>query len=113
MAEDRRKTITFTADGADYTLEYTPRSVRKMEQDGFDFTKMESMVISTPYEMFSGAFISRHNYVPKEDRYKMYEMLKNENENGENLLETLSDMLKDEIEYITSKPQGNVNWAVK
>ena len=53
MAEDKaRKTITFTVDGVDYTLEYTPRSLRRMESEGFDFTKIENMVLNTPYELF-------------------------------------------------------------
>ena len=108
-----RKTIQFTYDGSDYTLEYTPRSVRKMEQEGFNFSKMEDMVINVPYEMFAGAFISRHNYVPKEERYKMYEAVKATNEAGDSLLETLSEMLKAEIEYIANKPLGNVNWVVR
>ena len=111
MAE--RKHITFTADGVDYTLEYTPRTIRKMEQEGFDFTKMENMVINVPYELFRGAFISRHNYVPKEERDRLYELLVNENEDGQNLLECLSEMLKDEIEFITNKPKGNVSWVMR
>lgn len=110
MAE--RKQITFTCDGVDYTLEYTVKSIRKMEQEGFDFTKMENMPINVPYELFRGAFIARHNYVPKEERDRLYELLVNENEEGQNLLECLSEMLKDEIEFIASKPKGNVNWAM-
>lgn len=114
MAEDKaRKTITFTVDGVDYTLEYTPRSLRKMEQEGFDFTNMEHMVLNVPYELFRGAFIARHNYVPKEERDRLYELLVNENDEGQSLLECLSDMLKDEIEYITSKPKGNVTWVMR
>ena len=109
---DKRKTIKFTSEGVDYTLEYTPRTVRKMEQDGFDFTKMENMVINVPYDLFAGAFLSRHNYVPKEKRVEMYERLMTENEDGQNLLECLSEMLKAEIDYIVSKPEGNVTWAM-
>lgn len=107
-----RKHIKFTVDGIDYTLEYTPRSVRKMEENGFDFTSMDKNVVNVPYELFAGAFISRHNYVPKEERDRLYELLVAENEDGQNLLECLSEMLKDELEWIVSKPQGNVSWAM-
>lgn len=108
-----RKHIKFTADGVDYTLEYTPDAVRKMENDGFDFTKMESHVINVGYELFRGAFISRHNYVPKKERDRLYELLVSENAEGQNLLECLTDMLKDEIDFIVSKPKGNVKWAME
>ena len=107
-----RKHIKFSDGGIDYTLEYTPISVRKMEEDGFDFTKMDSKVVNVGYELFSGAFISRHNYVPKKERDRLYEALMNTNEDGQNLLETLANMLKDELEWIVNKPQGNVSWAV-
>lgn len=107
-----RKKISFTVDGVDYTLEFTPRSVRKMEENGFDFVNMESHIVNVPYDLFRGAFITRHNYVPVEKRDELYERLKNENINGQNLLECLSEMLKDELEYIVSKPKGNVEWTM-
>lgn len=112
MADTREKTkIAFTADGVDYTLEYTPLSVRKMGDDGFDFTNMEKNIINVPYELFRGTFIAHHNYVPVAKRDELYELLVNDNEDGDNLIATLADMLKDEIEYIVSKPKGNVSWA--
>lgn len=107
-----RKRIQFTADGVDYTLEYTPYSVRKMEDEGFDFTKMEERVVNIGYDIFSGSFISKHNYVPRKERDRLYEEVLMVNENGQNLIETLSSMLKDELDYIVSKPKGNVNWTV-
>lgn len=112
MAEKQRNQIKFTVDGVDYTLEYTPRSVRKMEENGFDFSNMESHIVNVPYDLFRGAFISRHNYVPIEKRDELYEILKNTNIKGQSLLECLSEMLKDELEYIVSKPKGNVEWTM-
>ena len=113
MADKQRKQIKFTIDGVDYTLEYTPRSIRKMDKDGFDFTAMESHIVNVPYDLFRGAFISRHNYVPIEKRDELYEQLVNNNEGGQNLLECLSEMLRDELDFIISKPQGNVNWTME
>lgn len=112
MDRDRKK-IKYTFDGVDYTLEYTPMSVRKMERDGFDFTAMDKHVINVGYDLFSGAFIARHDYVPKQERDKMFEAMKNENEAGQNLLECLAEMLKDELDFIVSKPNAkNVTWAM-
>lgn len=112
MADKQRKQIKFTIDGVDYTLEYTPRSVRKMEENGFNFAEMESHIVNVPYDLFRGAFISRHNYVPVEKRDEIYEVLESVNGSNQNLLECLSEMLKDELEYIVSKPKGNVGWTM-
>lgn len=113
MADKREKQIIkFTADGVDYTLEYTPLAIRKMEQSGFDFTEMEHNVVNLPYDLFSGAFIAHHNYVPREKRDELYEMLVTENEAGQNLIECLGDMLKEEIDFIVHKPKGNVKWEM-
>lgn len=112
MDTRERKKINFSYDGSDYTLEYTVESIRKMERDGFDFTKMEDHVVNIGFDMFAGAFIAKHNYVPREQRDKMYMAVMNENENGESLLGTLAEMLKDELEWIVNKPQGNVSWTV-
>lgn len=112
MDKRERKKIKFTVDGVDYTLEYTVASVRKMERDGFNFNKMEDNIVNAPYDLFSGAFIARHNYVPATERDRLYELLVNENEEGQNLVECLADMLSDELDWIVSKPSGNVTWAM-
>lgn len=107
-----RKSIKLSYDGADYTLEYTVASIRKMERDGFDFTNMEKSIVNVGFDLFRGAFIARHNYVPEKLRDEIYLSVKTENEKGQNLLECLADMLKDELEFIVNKPQGNVSWTM-
>ena len=64
------------------------------------------------YDIFSGAFIKHHNYVPRKKRDELYESVLMENEEGQNLIQVLADMLKDELEDIISKPRGNVSWTV-
>lgn len=112
MTDKERRKIQFTVDGVDYTLMYTVASVRKMERDGFNFTDVEHNVVNAPYDLFAGAFIAKHNYVPREERDRLYEKLVNENENGQNLIASLSEMLGDELDFIINKPQGNVTWAM-
>lgn len=112
MDTRERKKITFSVDGVDYTLEYTVASVRKMERDGFDFAHMDEKIVNVGYDLFAGAFITHHNYVPREERDRLYELLVNENDKEESLIGTLADMLKDELEWIVNKPSGNVKWAV-
>ena len=112
MKDKDRKSIKLSYDGVDYTLMYTVASVRKMERDGFDFTNMDKNIINVGFDLFSGAFIAMHNYVPQKLRDEIYLSVKNENEQGQNLLECLAEMLKDELEFLMDKPQGNVGWAM-
>lgn len=112
MKDRDRKSIKFTYDGVDYTLEYTVASVRKMERDGFDFANMDKNVVNIGFDLFSGAFIARHRHVPREIRDKIYMEMVTENGQGQNLLECLLDMLKDELDFIVDKPGGNVNWTM-
>lgn len=111
--ERKRSQIKFTVDGVDYVLEFTPRSIRKMEDDGFDLTNIDKRVINSGYDLFRGAFISRHNYVPMSKRDELYDELAANNESEQNLVKCLADMLVEEIEYISSKPQGNVSWVME
>ena len=112
MKDKDRKSIAISYDGVDYTLMYTVASIRKMERDGFDFTNMDKNIVNVGFDLFSGAFIAKHNYVPEKLRDEIYLALKPTNESGQNLLEVLADMLKDELDFIVSKPQGNVSWAM-
>lgn len=107
-----RKRLQFTVDGIDYTLEYTPQSIRQMEDDGIDFDKMDTRIVNTPYDLFRGAFIARHNYVPMKKRDEIYDLLADTDENGTNLITALAEMLKNEIEWMSKKPKGNVRWAM-
>lgn len=107
-----RKAIKLSYDGVDYTLEYTVASIRKMERDGFDFTNMEKNIVNVGFDMFRGAFIAHHNYVPEKLRDEIYLSVMSENERGQNLLECLAEMLKDELEFIVNKPGGNVSWTM-
>jgi len=112
MKDKDRKTIKLSYDGVDYTLMYTVASVRKMERDGFDFTAMEQNIVNVGFDLFSGAFIAKHPYVPKDVRDKIYLEVVSENEQGQNLLECLSNMLSTELDFIINKPQGNVSWTM-
>lgn len=112
METKGRASINITYDGVDYTLQYTPYSVRKMEDEGFDFNKIGERVVNIGYDLFSGAFIAKHDYVPRKLRDTIYEETLAVNDDGQNLVETLSTMLKDELDYIASKPRGNVKWTV-
>lgn len=112
MDTKESKKIEFNFEGVDYTLMYTVASIRKMARDGFDFNAMERDIPNVGYDLFSGAFIAKHSYVPVKERERIYEQLVAENEDGQNLLGCLLEMASDELEFIVTHPQGNVKWAM-
>lgn len=107
-----RKSIKISYDGVDYTLEYTVASVRKMERDGFDFSNMDKNIVNVGFDLFSGAFIARHNYVPEKVRDEIYMNTLAKNEAGQDLIECLAEMLKDELEFIVNRPKGKITWTM-
>ena len=54
------KLINFTYEGKDYTLEYTRRSIEKMEQRGFKLSEVTDKPVSTLPLLFAGAFLAHH-----------------------------------------------------
>ena len=50
------KKIKFEFDGVPYTLRFTPRSLKRMEKEGFKFGKMDETLLTSPEELFCGAF---------------------------------------------------------
>lgn len=98
-------------EGQEYTLEFTPDSLKKMENTGFKFGKMDDIALTAVEELFYGAFIANHQYTPKRIRKNIYDNLVAEADDGEKLGEVLSGMLTEAIEELNSH-SGNVKWSV-
>lgn len=58
--------ITDPDTGREYTLEYNRKSIVKVEQAGFDISKIESRSMTMIPLMFWGAFLMHHPRVTKE-----------------------------------------------
>ncbi len=109
--KDTKTRIRFNYDETTYTLEFTAASIKKMEQQGFKFGKMDEIALTAPEELFCGAFIANHPNVSKARRKEMYQLLSGTSENGEQLNETIGEMLSEAIEELNTH-QGNVAWSV-
>ncbi len=116
------KKIKFEYDGVNYTLRFTPRSLKKMEREGFKFGKMDEMLITSPEELFCGAFYAEHPHVPRDKKLKIYKALSREMDNApdgyddegdaDQLTKVLGEMLAGAIDEITNRG-GNVKWGVE
>ena len=63
--------ITDPDEGREYTLEFTRRTVVKLERAGFDLNKMDSSPMTMIPLMFWGAFLARHPSMTREQTDKI------------------------------------------
>ena len=60
------KTINFTYEGKDYTLEFTRRTIRQMEDEGFVARNIDDRPMTLLPALFAGAFKAHHRFVKQE-----------------------------------------------
>jgi len=104
------KQLKLTYDGQDYTLEFTRKSIEKMEQAGFiigDATTKPMTVLPT---LFAGSFMANHRWVKQETIDKIYEGIPNK----EDFMTKLIEMYAEPIEALFDEPKGeaekNAQW---
>lgn len=99
------KQIKFNYEGTDYTLEYTRRSIEKLEQRGFRLADVADKPVSTLPVLFAGAFLVHHPFASKE----VVDRIFNEFADKETLLQKLGEMYNDPIRAMTES-EGKVKW---
>lgn len=101
------KQITFTFEDKDYTLEYTRRTVRQMEEAGFISSDIGVRPMTLLPQMFAGAFLAHHRFTKQDVIDRIYAAMPNK----EDLINKLAEMYNDPIETLMDEPtEGNVKW---
>ena len=103
------KRIRFTYDGVDYTLEFTRKSVERMENAGFVITEVFEKPMTLLPTLFAGAFLAHHRSTKREVIDKIYETMPNKQE----LITKLAEMYNEPIAALLDEPEdeeGNVKW---
>lgn len=105
------KTIRVNYNGKDYVLEYTRESVETMEKRGFVLGDLASRPMSTLPELFSGAFLAHHKFLPEAVINDLFKKMTDK----ENLYVKLIEMYNETIETLLSTetdPDGkNATWG--
>lgn len=105
------KQITFTYDGKDYILEYTRRTVKQMEDEGFNVTSVDTKPLSVLPDLFAGAFKAHHRFLKRDVIDEIFKNMPNK----EKLISTLSEMYYEPIATLMEEPEAtekNVDWTV-
>ena len=109
----KKTRIGFDYQGKHYTLEFTAQSLKAMEEGGFDFTTIDSKIMTGPENVFIGAFIANHADTPIEKRLEIYQQLKDEKIGQSSMLyTTLLAMIGEAYDELTTH-LGNIAWSVE
>lgn len=103
------KTITFTYKDRDYTLEFTRRTVKQMEDEGFNAGLIGDKPATMLPALFAGAFKAHHKFVKQEIIDEIYSKLPDK----ETLIGKLAEMYNDPISSLLEDPEDEsekVNW---
>lgn len=104
------KTIKFTYNDKQYTLEYTRKSIEIMERQGLKISEISDKPMTTLPQLFAGAFLAHHKFEKREVIDEIYSKMTNRDE----LLHTLIEMYNEPINKLMDEPDenaGNVKWT--
>lgn len=102
------KTITLNFEDKEYTLEFTKKTIERMEQAGFVIRDAQTKPMSTLPTLFAGAFMARNRWVKQDIIDKIYENL----EDKEGLMQKLIEMYTEQVEALFDEPEPSEKNAV-
>lgn len=103
------KQIMFTYEGKDYTLEYTRRTIKQMEDEGFIAKDMDDRPMTLLPALFAGAFKAHHRFVKQDVIDEIYANMPDKDK----LIEKLAEMYNEPIMTLMAEPEDsakNVDW---
>lgn len=106
------KQLTFEYEGEKFTLEYTRRTVKMMEQQGFVLNNVDDIPLTAIPALFAGAFMAHHRFTNRKRIDEIYEKMPNKVD----LMKNLAEMYTEPIAALFDEPdeaaEGNVEWGV-
>lgn len=105
------KQINITYNDKEYTLEYTRKSIERMERQGFVISDIERAPMTSLPVLFAGAFIAHHGSV----RTSVIDEIFTKMPDKDTLLEKLSEMYREPFDALMADPEesdeGNAQWG--
>lgn len=111
--ENQAKQIKFNYKGRDYCLEFTRKSVEKMERSGFRADDISEKPMLTLPALFAGAFIANHPFVKRELTDEIFWNMKNRGELISKLSEMFNATIKSLVEASDGDDEGNLDWTAE
>lgn len=104
------KTIRFEYEGKPYTLEFNRKTVKQMENAGFDPTELAHKPMTMLPQLFAGAFLKNHKYTKQDVIDKIFDHIADK----EQLIGKLAEMYNEPLEALLNADngeEGNVTWT--
>lgn len=102
------KQINFLYRDNDYTLEFTRKSVERMERQGFTPNDIVDKPMLTLPQLFAGAFIANHPYISRKIIDGIFDDIANKSELISKLAEMYNEPL---VALMEDNEEGNVEWG--
>ena len=104
------KTIEFTYNGKDYTLEFTRRTVKQMESEGFVVNEVPDKPMTLLPELFAGAFKAHHRNVKRDTIDDIFSAMPDKSK----MISALAEMYREPLETLMNDENNtseNVEWV--
>lgn len=101
-------TINFSYDGRDYTLEFTRKTVKQMEDKGFVAARFVDAPMTVLPDLFAGAFLANHRFVKREVIDEIFDKMTDK----QMLIDTLSKMYNEPLEALMADGDNEGNGIV-
>lgn len=105
------KTMNFTIDGKDYTLEFTRNTVIATENMGFSLNKIYDQPLGMLMLLFKGAFLAHHDTLTIGDVEAIFDKI-----DKKGLMDALIELYKAPVESLFDEDEENsknvVGWTI-
>ena len=105
------KQITFTYNGKPYTLEFTRKTIRQMEDAGFNIQTINEKPMTMLPDFFAGAFRVNHRNVSRDLIDEIYSNMPQKDK----LIEKLVEMYNEPLSALMDEPDEDsakkVDWT--
>lgn len=101
----------YDADGKDFVLTYTLKSVKQMADNGFNIAEASNNPISGIPKLFAGAFLANHRTVSQAKIDELWENI----EDKEGFVTVLVELYNEPVNKLFGEPEENakkVKWEV-
>ena len=102
------KVISFTYNDTEYTLEYTRKTLEKMEADGIVLAQLDKKPVTILPKLFQYAFFAHHKRISKVLVEEIFELFTDKNEMYNKLSAMAMDTLNTLFEDSTAK--NEIKW---
>lgn len=106
-----KKVINLKNGEKEYTLEFTRRTVQKMEKQGFKISEISDMPATYIPMLFQGAFMANHPFVKEDEVEELYALIPDK----ATFVGKLSEMYIEPIEALMAETEPvegkNVTWG--